>query len=105
MENIELNNYEEQEKEFKEIQERSNQVIQGAIKVNLQIENSQENYRKYSQISDQKFQSHNVEELKSKKERELQENNIMLTTYKQKVLQKELEVTEKNRLMKQIQQS
>lgn len=105
MENIELDNYEEQAKIFKEIQEKSNQVIQGAMKVNVQIENAQDNYKKYSQIADQKFESHDVAELEAKKEKQLYENNVMLTEFKQKVTQKELEVTEKNRLMKQIQQS
>lgn len=97
--------YEQQLIQFKELQSKSQKVSEGAFRVNAQIENSQENYRKLVEVADKKFETHNVDELMEMLQKWQMENATRLANYADALNKKVAEVEEKTRLIKQIQQS
>lgn len=98
-------NYERQLIEFKELQAKSKSVSEHAIRLNTQIENAQENYRKLVDAADKKFNTHNTEELKAMLQSWAEDNAKRLENWSRAINAKAAEVEEKNRAMKSIQQN
>lgn len=98
-------NYEKQLAEFKELQAQSKAVSEQAIRLNTQIENAQENYKKLIEASDKKFGTHNIEELKELLKNWSEDNANRLQAWKERISGKTNEVENKKNSVKIIQQN
>jgi hypothetical protein len=96
--------YEEQLAELKEIQSKNQKISDGALRFNLQLENFQENYKKIIEQADQKFDTHNIEELEAKYNLYLEENQQQVLAAKKISAEKGNELLTKSEAMKKINQ-
>jgi molecular chaperone GrpE (heat shock protein) len=95
--------YEQQLNQIKELQSKNQKISEGAIRVNAQIENSQENYSKVVEIAT-KFNTHDIEALKQLSIKWAEDNARRIEAAQLISDQKTAEVEEKTRMIKQIQQ-
>lgn len=93
------------ENRFKELQERNKKISESAIKLNAQIENAQENHKKLQSMAMTKFGTSDIEELKKLLLSQEQQNETELAEFEQQITSLEKEVTQKNQIIRQIQQS
>jgi hypothetical protein len=96
--------YEQQLNQIKELQSKNQKISEGAIRVNAQIENSQENYSKVVEIATKKFNTHDIEALKQLSIKWAEDNARRIEAAQLISDQKTAEVEEKTRMIKQIQQ-
>jgi gas vesicle protein len=89
---------------FKDLQNKSQKIIESAIKINTQIETAQVNYKKLQEIALAKFNSSNLEELKTKLATWKEENKKRFEQAKEKVNKLESNYNETVRLIKEIQE-
>lgn len=90
------------EQSFKDLQNKSQKIIEGAIKVNTQIETAQVNYKKLQEVALSKFESSNLEELKEKVTQWKAENKRRYDVAKDQVAKLEMNYNETVRLIKDI---
>ncbi len=93
------------QEKFKELQEKSKKIIQGAIQINTKIEAARENHQRLAQIAQEKYSTSNVDELKSLLKDWEEENASQLEKYELAVTSLEKEVNEKSALINSIKQS
>lgn len=92
------------EQDFKELQNKNQKIVEGAIKINTQIETAQINYKKLQETALAKFGSSDLEELKNKVAIWKEENNKRFEEAKDKVNKLESNYNETARLIKEIQE-
>lgn len=90
-------------KKFEELQSRAQKVNESAIKLNTQIENSQENLKKVKDIALKKFKIDDLEGLQNKADEWIKENEEKVDTLENEVVSLEKKVAEKTNLVKQVQ--
>lgn len=90
------------EQNFKDLQSKSQKIVEGAIKVNTQIETAQVNYKKLQEVALSKFESSNLEELKEKVTQWKAENKRRYDVAKEQVAKLEMNYNETVRLIKDI---
>lgn len=90
-------------KKFEELQSRAQKVNESAIKLNTQIENSQENLKKVKDIALKKFKTDDLEGLKNTADEWTKENEEKVANLEEKVVNLEKQVAEKTNLVKQVQ--
>ncbi len=93
------------QEEFREIQEKSKKIIEGAIQINTKIESARESHQKLAALAIEKFKTSDIAELAEMLEAWDKENSEAVQKYAEKVNNLEKEVNEKSALIKQIQQS
>ena len=93
------------QEEFREIQEKSKKIIEGAIQINTKIESARESHQKLAALAKEKFGTSDVEELTAMLEAWDKENNDATQKYAEQVTNLEKQVNEKSSLIKQIQQA
>ena len=93
------------QEKFRELQEKSKKIIEGAIQINTKIESARETHQKLAQVAQEKYGTSDVEELNDKLQSWQEENDTQVAKYQEAVDSLEKEVTEKSALIKQIQQS
>lgn len=93
------------QEEFREIQEKSKKIIEGAIQINTKIESARESHQKLAAVAKEKFGTSDVEELSTMLEAWDKENIDAKQKYAEQVASLEKEVNEKSALIKQIQQA
>lgn len=90
------------EQNFKDLQSKSQKIVEGAIKVNTQIETAQVNYKKLQEVALSKYESANLEELKDKVTKWKAENKRRYDSAKEQVAKLEMNYNETVRLIKDI---
>lgn len=90
------------EQNFKDLQSKSQKIVEGAIKVNTQIETAQVNYKKLQELALNKYESSNIEELKDKVTKWKAENKRRYDVAKDQVNKLEMNYNETVRLIKDI---
>lgn len=95
----------EPENKLIELKQKHKQISDSAIKLNTQIENAQDNYKKLQALALSKFGTSDVEELKNLLVKWTEQNAESLNNFEKEINQLEFEVNSKNNLIKQIQQS
>jgi uncharacterized protein Yka (UPF0111/DUF47 family) len=93
------------QEEFREIQEKSKKISEGAIQINTKIEAARESHQKLAALAKEKFGTSDIEELAAMLEAWDKENTEAVQKYADQVNSLEKEVNEKSSLIKQIQQS
>ena len=92
------------EQGFKDLQNKSQKIVEGAIKINTQIETAQVNYKKLQEIALAKFESSNLDELKAKVASWKEKNKQRYEQAKEQVSKLESNYNETVRLIKEIQE-
>ena len=90
-------------KKFEELKARAQKVNESAIKLNTQIENSESSLEKAREILQRKYQITDLAELKALAAKWEDEDIQTVKKLETDVTTKEQEVTEKQNLIKQIQ--
>ena len=90
-------------KKFEDLQIRAQKVNEGAIKLNTQIENAQDNLQKVKEAAQKKYGTSDLEKLKEMAVQWERENEEKVIKFEEQVTSLEKEVTEKTNLIKQIQ--
>lgn len=93
------------QEKFRELQEKSKKIVQGAIQINTKIEAARENHQKLAQIAQEKYETSDVNELKELLKSWQEENAAQVEKYEQAVNDLEKEVNEKSELINSIKQS
>jgi len=93
------------QEKYRELQEKSKKIIEGAIQINTKIEAAREAHVKLAQVAQEKFETSDVSELITKKNVWEEENDSEVAGYEKKVEGLGAEVNEKASLIKQIQQA
>lgn len=93
------------QEEFREIQEKSKKIIEGAIQINTKIESARESHQKLASLAKEKFKTSDIAELTEMLEAWTKENDEAKDKYAKQVADIEKEVNEKSSLIKQIQQA
>lgn len=94
----------EQEKKFQELQIANQKISEQAIKINTQIEQAQQTRDKLKEAAQQKFGESDLEKLKEMAHKWHSENESALSKFEEQIKQREIEVQNKNDLIRQIQQ-
>lgn len=94
----------EVEQNLKELQSKNQKVVEGAIKINAQIESAQVNYKKTQELAISKFETANTEELRAKVAAWKAENKKRYDTAVEKHKRLENNYNETVRLVKEIQE-
>lgn len=100
----EINEQDINEQDIKELQSKNQKVVEGAIKINTQIESAQVNHKKTQELAISKFQTANTEELKAKVEAWKAENKKNYNIAKEKHNKLINNYNETLRLIKEIQE-
>jgi hypothetical protein len=93
------------QEEFREIQEKSKKIIEGAIQINTKIESARESHQKLAALAKEKFGTSDLDEIEAMIEAWEKEDEEAKQKYKEEALSLEKEVNEKAALIKQIQQA
>lgn len=93
------------EQVINELVDRNKKATEQAIQINTKIETARETYNKLSLLAKEKFGTSDVNELKTLLESIKKENEEKLVKFTKEVEELEKEVSEKQELIKQIQQS
>lgn len=96
--------HEQHQQKFQELQQKTQKVIESAIKLNAQIEGAQENYQRLEEIGLKKYQTTDLEELKATATRWYQQNEERLLKAQERVQSVAQETEDKGRIIKQVQQ-
>lgn len=90
-------------KKFEELQNRAQKINESSIKLNTQIENSQNNLNKIRDVLQKKYGTSDLNALKELAKRWQEEDESVVSKLEQDVKSKESELLEKQNLIKQIQ--
>ena len=95
----------EQNNRFKDLQMKNQKVIEGAMKINAQIEHAQETRKKLKEAAKKKFDEDDLDKIKAKAALWKQENDNINNELESNVNKIELEVQLKGAIIKQAQQN